>query len=85
MSTEARVADVQLVEDRMDRALALDDLKALSRRLLGTSLDALQRAMPGSPLHFDIESSEARVTIRLRGVDLRGQRFDLALHAPRLQ
>lgn len=84
METEARVTGVQLVPDRMEPALALEDVRALSRRLLSSSLNAIQRAARHSTIHVDTQAVDRQAVIRLRGVGARNKPFEYSVTAPLL-
>ena len=54
LATEARVVGVQFEWGAADRVTVLDDHQALTRRLLGGFLSALQKAAPGSTLVVEV-------------------------------
>jgi sigma-54 dependent transcriptional regulator, acetoin dehydrogenase operon transcriptional activator AcoR len=65
MDTEARVAQVRLAWHRAERLLVLDDVQALSRRLLTAFLNAMQVTPAGQQITVATgkENREAVVTI----------------------
>jgi hypothetical protein len=67
METEARVAGVEIVEYRMDQALAFDDVRALTRRLLTSMLNALQRAAKHSAIRVNTIAAAGHATIGISG------------------
>lgn len=54
LATEARVVGLQFEWGVADRVTVLDDRQALTRRLLGGFLSALQKGTPGSRLVIDV-------------------------------
>ena len=54
LATEARVVGLQFEWGVADRVTVLDDRQALTRRLLGGFLSALQKGTPGSRLIVDV-------------------------------
>jgi len=54
LATEARLTGVQFEWGAADRVKVLDDHQALTRRLLGGFLSALQKAAPGSTLVVEV-------------------------------
>ena len=71
LATEARVVGVQFAWGAADRVTVLDDHQALTRRLLGGCLSALQKAAPGSTLVVDVcaVGGVGRTAIRERSID----------------
>ncbi len=57
LATEARVVGLQFEWGTADRVMVLDDRQALTRRLLGDFLSALQKAAPGSRLVVDVAAA----------------------------
>lgn len=57
LATEARVVGLQFEWGVADRVTVLDDRQALTRRLLGDFLSALQKAAPGSTLVVDVAAA----------------------------
>jgi signal transduction histidine kinase len=84
LETEARVSGVELVPDRMEPVLAIDDVRALSRRLLNSSLNAIQRSARHGTIHVDTGTAGQQVVIRLRGVGARDKPFECTVQAPLL-
>jgi hypothetical protein len=84
MQTEARINGVTLREHRIQPALALDDVGALSRRLLSAVLHSLQRAARGSTLDFDVGTDVdlQRVVIGLAGKEHDGASLSHRIYAP---
>jgi transcriptional regulator of acetoin/glycerol metabolism len=85
MATEARVAQVTLTEERLERVLVLDDAGALSRRLLTSMLSVFQRAERGSSVSLATGASEGRGVIRVRGTGSGGRAVAHAVDAPLLR
>lgn len=84
METESRVASVALVEDRLERVFAVDDVGALSRRLLSALLTAFQGATPGSALRLRTGSADGLTTIAVLGEAANGSPIELRIDAPAL-
>lgn len=84
MQTEARINHVTLREHRIDPAFALDDVRALTRRLLTAVLDSLQRAARGSTVDFSVsvDPDMGEVVIGLAGSDQSGAPFGFQVRAP---
>jgi sigma-54 dependent transcriptional regulator, acetoin dehydrogenase operon transcriptional activator AcoR len=70
LETEARVAQTRLVWGRAEHCIVLEDASALSQRLLGAFVGAIQAAEPGSELAVQVVRRErvATVTIHRPGV-----------------
>jgi sigma-54 dependent transcriptional regulator, acetoin dehydrogenase operon transcriptional activator AcoR len=84
MATEARVAGVEIVEYRMDQVLAFDDVRALTRRLLTSMLNALHRAAKHSAIRVNTVAAAGQATIGISGMGLRDRPFELSVYAPLL-
>lgn len=86
MQTEARINGVTLRELRIDRAIALDDVQALTRRLLSAALSSLQGAAPGSTLDVSVgaEPGSDKVAIELAGTDPTGKKLCCKVLSPAL-
>jgi transcriptional regulator of acetoin/glycerol metabolism len=86
LQTEARINGVTLHADQIDPVLALDDIRALTRRLLSAVLNSLQRAARGSTLHVSIGVDAARkvVSVTTQGIDQANARFQFQVDAPAL-
>jgi transcriptional regulator of acetoin/glycerol metabolism len=71
LATEARVAGLQFEWAAVERVRVLDDRQALTRRLLGAFLSAVQRAAPGSALVIEVGSVAGlgRTALKERLVD----------------
>lgn len=84
MQTEARINGVTLREHHIEPAIALDDVRALARRLLSAVLHSLQRTAPGSTLDFDvaIDADGKRIEIALAGTEHDGAKLRHRIHAP---
>lgn len=87
VQTEARINDISLREHRIDAAFALDDVRALTRRLLAATLDSLQRAAPHTVVDVSVgvEPSGGDVITRLGGVASNGAAFEYSTRAPALR
>jgi hypothetical protein len=71
LATEARVAGLQFEWAAAERVRVLDDRRALTRRLLGACLSAMQRAAPGSALVIEVGAVAGlgRTVLRERRID----------------
>lgn len=82
LATEARVAQIELVWKRADKLIALDDVQALSQRLLKLFLDAMQRVAPGNAIGIAVFAAEGFATVSLQTVDERGREATHAIRCP---
>lgn len=86
MQTEARINGVTLGGDRIQQGFAIDDARALTRRLLTVVLDSLQRAARGSALTLsvDVDPTRPDVVVTLAGVDPAEVQFAREVRTPML-
>jgi hypothetical protein len=85
MATEARVAQVELVEERVEHLVAFDDAAGLARRLLAAVLTALSRAARGSSLRVHVQRRADRAAIGVQGIGAATGPFELSLETPLLR
>ena len=85
LATEARVAQIELVWKRSDARVVLDDIQALSQRLLKLFLDAVQTAAPGSAVEIDVTEAEGYAAVMLGTVDRAGRRTAQFTRSPVLR
>lgn len=85
LATEARVAQVKLVLKQVDKLAVLDDMQALSQRLLKLFLDALQTAAPGTVVEIGLGAADGVATVSLQAVDHEQRRTAHAVRSPLLR
>jgi transcriptional regulator of acetoin/glycerol metabolism len=85
LATEARVAQVDLVWKQADRLVVLDDVQALSQRLLRIFIDALQAAAPGTAIEIRVGTVDGEARVSLATVAADGRPVARATGAPRLR
>jgi hypothetical protein len=75
LATEARVAGLRFEWAAAERVKVLDDRRALTRRLLGAFLSALQGSAPGSALVIEVGAVAGlgRTALKERLIDGRGR------------
>lgn len=84
METEVRVAKVNVNHGRMDTIAVLDDLRALSQRLLGIFLSAVQSSQTDGDIQLDVYSEGSVGVLMLTGKSATGAPFTYQTRAPLL-
>lgn len=85
LETEARVASVKLVWVRDDQFFVLDDIRALSQRLLERFLSAMHIAAPRSDIGITLARSSNQAIITLSAVSQSGEALRYTSSAPILK
>lgn len=85
METEARVAQVRLVWGRAERPLVLDDVQALSQRLLSALLNAMQVTPAGGQITVSVAQHEREAVVMLGSRLADGSEFVGSAAAPLLR
>jgi transcriptional regulator of acetoin/glycerol metabolism len=85
LGTEARVAQIDLVWKQAERLVVLDDVQALSQRLLQLFLDAMRAAAPGGVIEIRIGAREGQAAVSLTRVAVEGHRTERTAMAPLLR
>jgi sigma-54 dependent transcriptional regulator, acetoin dehydrogenase operon transcriptional activator AcoR len=85
LATEARVAQIELLWKRADKLVVLDDVQALSQRLLKLFLDGLQASVPGSAMEINVIAIEGDGLVSLRSVNEGGHRTAHSTRSPLLR
>lgn len=85
MDTEARVAQVRLVWGRAERLLVIDDVQALSQRLLTAFLNAMQVAPAGEQITVAIGKEDREGVVMLASMLADGSQHRESARAPLLR
>lgn len=85
METEARVTQVQLAWERYERPLVLDDVQALSQRLLSAFLNAMQVTPAGGRIAVVLAKREREGVVMLGSRLADGSEYVGSVAAPLLQ
>ena len=85
MATEARVTNVTMHHGRMEKVLVLDDRRALSQRLLGAFLTAMQSAQVASEIRIDVFADALSGAITLTGISANHELVTYKTHSKLLK